>query len=104
MRLVWGLTLHYYTLPTGKWGKKGPATGFDEAQFFSTLRNCLKMDAIVTKHSAIMDKYDKEKKVALLVDEWGVWTDVELGTNPGFLYQQNSLRDALVAGTTLKYL
>jgi alpha-N-arabinofuranosidase len=98
---MWGLTLHYYTLPTGNWSKKGPATGFDEAQYFSTLRNCLKMDAIVTKHSAIMDKYDKEKKVALLVDEWGVWTDVEPGTNPGFLYQQNSLRDALVAGTTL---
>jgi alpha-N-arabinofuranosidase len=65
------------------------------------MRNGLKMDAIVTKHAAIMDKYDKDKKVALLVDEWGVWTDVEPGTNPGFLYQQNTLRDALVAGTTL---
>jgi alpha-N-arabinofuranosidase len=59
------------------------------------------MDAIVTKHAAIMDKYDKDKKVALLVDEWGIWTDVEPGTNPGFLYQQNTLRDALLAGTTL---
>jgi len=98
---MWGLSLHYYTLPTGNWSQKGPATGFDEAQYFSTLRNCLKMDALVTRHSAIMDKYDPEKKVALLVDEWGVWTDVEPGTNPGFLYQQNSLRDALVAGTTL---
>jgi alpha-N-arabinofuranosidase len=98
---MWGLTLHYYTLPTGDWKKKGPATGFDEAQYFSTLQNCLKMDGIVTRHAAIMDKYDPEKKVALLVDEWGVWTDVEPGTEPGFLYQQNSLRDALVAGTTL---
>ncbi|MGY3091300.1 alpha-N-arabinofuranosidase [Hymenobacter sp. UYAg731] len=99
---MWGLTLHQYTLPTGSWsGSKGKATGFGEDMYFSTLRNCLKMDAIVTRHAAIMDKYDKEKKVALLVDEWGVWTDVEPGTNPGFLYQQNSLRDALVAGTTL---
>ena len=99
---MWGLTLHYYTLPTGSWsGSKGKATGFGEDQYFSTLRNCLKMDAIVAKHAAIMDKYDKDKKVALLVDEWGVWTDVEPGTNPGFLYQQNTLRDALVAGTTL---
>jgi alpha-N-arabinofuranosidase len=99
---MWGLTLHQYTLPTGSWsGSKGKATGFGEDMYFSTLRNCLKMDAVVTKHAAIMDKYDKEKKVALLVDEWGVWTDVEPGTNPGFLYQQNSLRDALVAGTTL---
>ena len=99
---MWGLTLHYYTLPTGSWsGSKGSATNFDEGQYFSTLQNCLKMDGIVAKHAAIMDKYDKDKKVALLVDEWGVWTDVEPGTNPGFLYQQNTLRDALVAGTTL---
>ena len=49
------------------------------------------MNELVTKHSTIMDKYDPEKKVALVVDEWGVWTDVEPGTNPGFLYQQNSL-------------
>ena len=100
--LMWGLTLHQYTLPTGSWsGSKGKATGFGEDQYFSTLRNCLKMDAIVTRHAAIMDQYNPTKKVALLVDEWGVWTDVEPGTNPGFLYQQNSLRDALVAGTTL---
>jgi alpha-N-arabinofuranosidase len=55
------------------------------------------MDELVTKHSAIMDKYDADKKVGLIIDEWGVWTDVEPGTNPGFLFQQNSLRDALVA-------
>ncbi|RZK93753.1 MAG: alpha-N-arabinofuranosidase, partial [Hymenobacter sp.] len=99
---MWGLTLHQYTLPTGSWsGSKGKATGFGEDMYFSTVRNCLKMDEIVARHAAIMDKYDKDKKVALLVDEWGVWTDVEPGTNPGFLYQQNTLRDALVAGTTL---
>ena len=98
---MWGLSLHYYTTPTGKWEKKGPATQFGESQYFNTLKNCLKMEALVTRHSAIMDKYDQEKKVALLVDEWGVWTDAEPGTNPAFLYQQNSLRDALVAGTTL---
>ena len=62
---------------------------------------CLKMDEIVSKHAAIMDKYDPQKRVALVVDEWGIWTDVEPGTNPGFLFQQNSLRDALIAGTTL---
>jgi len=98
---MWGISLHYYTLPTGNWGKKGPATGFDEQAYFSTVKNCLRMDEIVTAHSAIMDKYDLKKKVALVVDEWGVWTDAEPGTNPAFLYQQNSLRDALVAGTTL---
>ncbi len=98
---MWGLSLHYYTIPTGSWSKKGSATNFDEKQYFMTMKNCMHMEELVTKHSAIMDKYDSAKKVALVVDEWGVWTDVEPGTNPGFLYQQNSMRDALIAGTTL---
>lgn len=98
---MWGLTLHHYTIPTGDWGKKGSATSFDEKEYFSTMRNCLQMDELVTRHSTIMDKYDPARRVALVVDEWGIWTDVEPGTNPGFLYQQNSLRDALVAATTL---
>ena len=98
---MWGLTLHHYTLPTGSWPRKGSATAFDEKEYFNTMKNCLYMEELVTRHSTIMDKYDPAKKVALVVDEWGVWTDVEPGTNPGFLYQQNSLRDALVAGTTL---
>jgi alpha-N-arabinofuranosidase len=98
---MWGLTLHYYTIPTGNWGKKGSATNFTEKEYFATMRNCLRMDELLTKHSAIMDKYDAAKKVALVVDEWGIWTDVKPGTNPGFLFQQNSLRDALVAASTL---
>ncbi len=99
--MMWGLTLHNYTIPSGSWSKKGSATSFDEKEYFNTMKNCLFMEELVTKHSTIMDKYDPEKRVALVVDEWGVWTDVEPGTNPGFLYQQNSLRDALIAGTTL---
>jgi alpha-N-arabinofuranosidase len=98
---MWGLSMHYYTVPTGNWAHKGSATKFSEAEYFGTMERCLKMEELVTKHSAIMDKYDPEKKVSLCVDEWGVWTDVEPGTNPGFLYQQNSLRDALIAATTL---
>jgi alpha-N-arabinofuranosidase len=98
---MWGLTLHYYTIPSGNWGKKGSATNFDEKEYFNTMKNCLVMEELVTRHSTIMDKYDPAKKTALVVDEWGIWTDVEPGTNPGFLYQQNSLRDALIAGTTL---
>jgi alpha-N-arabinofuranosidase len=65
------------------------------------MKQALKMEELVTKHSAIMDKYDPEKKIALVVDEWGGWYDVEKGTNPGFLYQQNTMRDAMIAGTTL---
>ncbi|HTE00803.1 MAG TPA: alpha-L-arabinofuranosidase C-terminal domain-containing protein [Mucilaginibacter sp.] len=100
-RDMWGLSLHYYTIPSGNWGHKGSATKFDEKEYFSTMQNALHMEELVTKHSAIMDKYDPDKHVALVVDEWGIWTDVEPGTNPGFLYQQNSLRDALLAATTL---
>jgi alpha-N-arabinofuranosidase len=98
---MWGITLHHYTLPSGNWNKKGSATSFAEKEYISTMKNCLFMDQLVTRHSTIMDKYDPDKKVALVVDEWGIWTDVEPGTNPGFLYQQNSMRDALVAGVTL---
>ncbi|MCD2421134.1 alpha-N-arabinofuranosidase [Niabella pedocola] len=99
--MMWGLSLHHYTIPTGKWNQKGSATAFDEKEYFNTMKNCLFMDELITRHAAIMDKYDPEKRVALVVDEWGIWTDVEPGTNPGFLYQQNSLRDALIAATTL---
>ena len=59
------------------------------------------MEELVTKHSEIMDKYDPKKQIALVVDEWGGWYDVEEGTNPGFLYQQNTMRDAMIAGVTL---
>ena len=97
-----GLALHNYTLPSGKWqGSKGSATQFGEPEYFATLRNTLKMEELITKHSAIMDKYDPQKKVGLVVDEWGIWTDVEPGTNPGFLYQQNTLRDAILAAINL---
>lgn len=95
-----GLSLHYYTVPY-TWADKGSATEFAEDGWFITLKKALLMDEVVTKHSEIMDKYDPEKRVGLIVDEWGVWVNVEPGTNPGFLYQQNSLRDALVAGVTL---
>jgi alpha-L-arabinofuranosidase len=95
------LTLHHYTLPTGEWKVKGSATVFEENEWFSTMQKTLYMDEMITKHTAIMDKYDKDKKVALIVDEWGTWYDVEPGTNPGFLFQQNTLRDALVAGINL---
>jgi alpha-N-arabinofuranosidase len=57
----------------------------------------LRMDEILQKHIAIMDKYDPDRKVGLYVDEWGTWYDVEEGTNPGHLYQMNTLRDAVVA-------
>lgn len=100
-RELWGLTLHYYTILKGWDTSKGSATNFDEKNYFITMKKCLAMDSLVMKHAAIMDKYDPAKKVALVVDEWGIWTDVEPGTNPGFLYQQNSLRDALIAGSTL---
>jgi len=100
-RQMQGLSLHYYTIPTGDWGKKGSATQFNETEYFSTISNTLFMDELIRKHSTIMDKYDPQKRVGLMVDEWGVWTDVEPGTNPGFLYQQNSLRDAILAGINL---
>jgi alpha-N-arabinofuranosidase len=92
-----GLSLHYYTVPTGNWGKKGSATAFAEDEWFSTLKRTLHMEELVTKHAAIMDKTDPDKRVGLVIDEWGTWYDAEPGTEPGFLYQQNTLRDAVAA-------
>jgi len=92
-----GLSVHYYTLPTGNWSKKGSATVFGEAEWFATLKGTLVMDERLTKHGAIMDKTDPQKRIGLVVDEWGTWYDVEPGTEPGFLYQQSTLRDAMVA-------
>ena len=99
-KMMNGISLHYYTIP-GSWEDKHSATIFNENEWFITLQKTLKMEELVTKHSEIMDKYDPAKKVGLLVDEWGNWFDVEPGTNPGFLFQQNTLRDALVAGINL---
>jgi len=95
-----GLSLHYYTVPKN-WGDKGSATNFDEEEYFTTIEKTLFMDELITKHGAIMDRYDPQKRVGLIVDEWGTWYNVEPGTNPGFLYQQNTLRDAIVAGINL---
>ncbi|MBR1743598.1 MAG: alpha-N-arabinofuranosidase [Lachnospiraceae bacterium] len=95
-----GLSLHYYVHPGG-WENKGSATEFDETVWYQTLSKALYMDELVTRHGAIMDQYDPEKKIGMIVDEWGCWFDCEPGTNPGFLYQQNTIRDALVAGITL---
>lgn len=112
-RRLWGLDMHYYTsfrrrgefLPPGteeiERQRTGSATEFHEDEYFIVMENGLQIDGIIKAHSAIMDKYDPEKNVALVVGEWGVWLDQEPGTNPRFLYQQNSLRDALLAGTTL---
>jgi alpha-N-arabinofuranosidase len=96
-----GLSLHYYTIPTGNWGKKGSATQFDETEYFNTISKTLFMEELLTKHSTIMDQYDPQKRIGLITDEWGIWTDVEPGTNPGFLYQQNTLRDAILAAVNL---
>lgn len=96
---VEAISLHYYTIPK-TWERKGQATGFTEQEWASTLKNALKMDELVTRHSAIMDKHDPKKRVILAVDEWGTWYDQEPGSTPGFLYQQNSLRDAQVAALT----
>ena len=96
-----GLSLHYYTLPTGNWQKKGSATEFGEKEWHATLVQTLRMEEFIQKHSAIMDKYDPQKHVGLMVDEWGTWYDKDPGRDMGALYQQNSLRDAVVAGVNL---
>ena len=95
-RMMDGISLHYYTV-LGWSGSKGAATKFTDEDYYWTLGKCLEVGSVVKKHCDIMDKYDLEKRVGLLVDEWGTWWDEEPGTVPGHLYQQNTLRDAMVA-------
>ncbi len=95
-----GLSLHYYTVK-GWRGSKGSATDFDRDEYLFTIKKSMGIEPVLKKHISLMDYYDPEKNVDLMVDEWGTWFDVEPGTNPGFLYQQNTLRDAFVAGITL---
>ncbi len=94
-----GVSLHYYSVID--WNAKGPAVEFNLHQYFTTMKRALRMEELVSKHEAVMDKYDPQKKLALVVDEWGGWYEVEPGTNPSFLYQQNTMRDAMIAGITL---
>lgn len=112
------IALHYYTrlgdpvvtkeLPDGNRRylsdntiSRKSATIFDEKEWFGIMKSAIYIDEIISKNEAIMDKYDPENRVALIIDEWGTWFDCEPGTNPGFLYQQNTLRDAVSAATTL---
>ncbi|WP_028295970.1 alpha-N-arabinofuranosidase [Olivibacter sitiensis] len=97
--LVSGVALHHYA--NVQWNKKGSATKYSDEEYFKTMKSAWRMEELVAKHSAIMDKYDPQKRIALVVDEWGGWYEVEEGTNPGFLYQQNTMRDAMIAGVTL---
>ena len=98
-----GLSFHYYTwpYPDGEGGRKGRATVFDEREYYVTLARAYQMESLVRNHGAIMDQYDPEKRVGMIVDEWGTWYEPEEGDNPAFLYQQNTMRDAMVTALTM---
>ena len=99
-----GISLHYYTVPSGNWDKKGSARDFTDEEYYETIRKTLYMETLLTRHGQIMDRYDPAHNIGLIVDEWGCWYDVEEGTDPGFLYQQNTMRDAVVAACNLNIL
>ena len=94
-----GVSLHYYSV--SDWNSKGSATKFDASDYYTTLAICLEMETLVKRHSEIMDRFDPNITKGLMVDEWGTWWEVEPGTNPGHLFQQNTMRDAIVAALTL---
>jgi len=99
--LMDGLSLHHYAFGTVGWPHKIPATNFPEDEWHKVIRDAKYMEELVMKHGNLMDKYDPDKRIGMIVDEWGTWYTVEPGTNPGFLYQQNTIRDAMVAAITL---
>ena len=94
-----GLSMHSYTVV--HWPPSFASVGFGETEYSQILKSTLEMEDLIRQHSAIMDKYDPQKKIALVVDEWGAWYAPLPGTNPGFLVQQNSLRDAILAALNL---
>jgi alpha-N-arabinofuranosidase len=96
-----GLALHYYSIFFKVPGQNGSATDFDEKEYYGILCETLKMETLIQRHGATMDRYDPEKRVGLVIDEWGTWYRAEPGTNPAFLYQQNTMRDAVVAAINL---
>ena len=100
LHMMWGLSLHHYLT---YWPNKGSATEFGEDEYFRTMEYAVDFGRLLDGHIHVMDQYDPRDRVALVVDEWGTWWDVEPGTNPGFLYQQNALRDAFVAGISLNH-
>ncbi|WP_305037289.1 alpha-N-arabinofuranosidase [Belliella alkalica] len=100
LNMMDGLSLHYYTI-AGSWENKKSATDFDKETYLETLRKAAFIDELIKRHGTIMDKYDPEKRIGMIIDEWGTWFEVEPGTNPGFLYQQNTMRDAHVAAISL---
>jgi alpha-L-arabinofuranosidase len=95
------ISFHYYTIPGEQWKHKGNAVGFGEEEWISTLAHTLVMDDFITHNSESLKTHDAANKVAFAVDEWGTWYDTEPGREPGFLYQQNTLRDAVVAAVNL---
>lgn len=95
-----GISTHYYSFARG-WGDKGSATGFGEKDWFDVMRTAFRMKEVIAAHEQVMDRYDPEQRIGLYVDEWGNWYNQEPGSHPGFLYQQNSLRDAVTAAATL---
>ena len=102
MGQVQGMSMHYYTLPTSSWkGSKGSSIDFGEDMYFKTIQRTIKIEGYIENHLKVMDKYDPERKVKLIVDEWGTWYDKLEGTKEGFLQQQNTVRDAVVAGINL---
>lgn len=97
--VVHGIALHYYTMPI--WPAMESATEFDDTLYYETIAAATFLDELLTRHTEIMNRYDPDCKIGLVVDEWGCWHEVESGTNPAFLYQQNTMRDAMVAAISL---
>ena len=90
-----GISLHYYTVID--WSRKGSATTFTDKEYYNILSKAIEIEDVLRRHIEVMDQYDPQGRVDLLLDEWGTWFEVEPGTNPGHLYQQNTMRDAMVA-------
>ncbi len=100
-RYMNAISVHHYVRGSGNWTDKGSATQFDEGEWFVLMKNTLTIYDLLKGCSEILDRFDRRGRIGLFVDEWGTWWNAEPGTNPAFLYQQNTMRDAVSAGIFL---
>ena len=99
LKMIDGVSIHHYSVID--WSKKSSSTGFSEDEYFKTMEQAWRMEKMIAGNCEVMDKYDPKKRIALIVDEWGGWYETDPGYNGAFLYQQNTMRDAMIAGLTL---
>jgi alpha-N-arabinofuranosidase len=103
-----GWSIHHYAsdLSRGKphdWiTGKGDALKFEVVDWYEIMRECYRIEKIMSDQWAVMGQYDPEHQVKLVVDEYGPWYREGTELDPTHIFgQQVTVRDALATALTL---